>query len=170
MNRSLGQILISENMLSPEQVDQVVDYKTTHRCHFGDACIQLGYLNEEDVLIALGIQLYIPMVDLKHINTSDEALEIIKKDQAKEMKIMPLFVLGDTLTVATSDPMNIGLIDRLKRMSRKEIQTVLASEKMIQDAHANNYATGSAFMGGLSEKAIAGEEQDSEENLSLIHI
>ena len=70
MNRSLGQILISENMLSPEQVDQVVDYKTTHRCHFGDACIQLGYLNEEDVLIALGIQLYIPMVDLKHINTS----------------------------------------------------------------------------------------------------
>ena len=167
MNRSLGQILISENMLSPEQVDQVVDYKTTHRCHFGDACIQLGYLNEEDVLIALGIQLYIPMVDLKHINTSDEALEIIKKDQAKEMKIMPLFVLGDTLTVATSDPMNIGLIDRLKRMSRKEIQTVLASEKMIQDAHANNYATGSAFMGGLSEKAIAGEEQDSEENIKI---
>ena len=167
MNRSLGQILISENMLSSEQVDEVVDYKTTHRCHFGDACIQLGYLNEEDVLIALGIQLYIPMVDLKHINTSDEALEIIKKDQAKEMKIMPLFVLGDTLTVATSDPMNIGLIYRLKRMSRKEIQTVLASEKMIQDAHANNYATGSAFMGGLSEKAIAGEEQDSEENIKI---
>ena len=167
MNRSLGQILISENMLNPEQVDEVVDYKTANRCHFGDACIQLGFLNEEEVLMALGIQLYIPMVDLKHLTASDEALDIIKKDQAKEMKIMPLFVLGDTLTVATSDPMNIGLIDRIKRMSRKEVQTVLASEKNIQEAYANNYATGSAFMGGLSDKAIEGEEQDSEENIKM---
>tara|TARA_Y100000590_G_scaffold367066_2_gene426837 strand:+ start:506 stop:2137 length:1632 start_codon:yes stop_codon:yes gene_type:complete len=167
MNRSLGQILISENMLSPQQVDEVVDYKTTHRCHFGDACIQLGFLNEEEVLTALGIQLYIPMVDLNHLNVSDEALEMIKKDQAKEMKIMPLFIIGDTFTVATSDPMDIGLIDRLKKMSRKEIQTVLASERMIQEAHENNFSTGSAFMGGLSEKTIAGEEEDSEENIKI---
>ena len=46
MNRSLGQILIGENMLSPQQVDEVVDYKTTNRCHFGDACVQLGFLND----------------------------------------------------------------------------------------------------------------------------
>ena len=156
MNRSLGQILISENMLSPGQVEEVVDYKTTHRCHFGDACIQLGLLKEEEVLIALGIQLYIPVVDLKHITASDEALEIIKKDQAKDMKIMPLFVIGDTLTVATSDPMDIGLIDRLKKMSRKEIQVILSSAHMIQEAHSNNYSTGSAFMGDLSEKSEEG--------------
>ncbi|MED5427547.1 MAG: hypothetical protein VX586_06715, partial [Candidatus Neomarinimicrobiota bacterium] len=121
MNRSLGQILIGENMLSPQQVDEVVDYKTTNRCHFGDACVQLGFLNDDEVLTALGIQLYMPMVDLNYLNISEETLELINKEQAKEMKIMPLFVLGNTLTVATSDPMNIGLIDRLKKMSRKEV-------------------------------------------------
>ena len=167
MNRSLGQILIGENMLSPQQVDEVVDYKTTHRCHFGDACVQLGFLNDEEVLTALGIQLYIPMVDLNYLNISEETLELINKEQAKEMKIMPLFVLGNTLTVATSDPMNIGLTDRLKKMSRKEVQTVLASEKMIKESFANNYSTGSAFMGGISDETIAGEEQDSEENIKI---
>ena len=167
MNRSLGQILIGENMLSPQQVDEVVDYKTTHRCHFGDACVQLGFLNDEQVLTALGIQLYMPMVDLSYLNISVETLELINKEQAKEMKIMPLFVLGNTLTVATSDPMNIGLTDRLKKMSRKEVQTVLASEKMIQESFANNYSTGSAFMGGISDETIAGEEQDSEENIKI---
>ena len=167
MNRSLGQILIGENMLSPQQVDEVVDYKTTHRCHFGDACVQLGFLNDEQVLTALGIQLYMPMVDLSYLNISEETLELINKEQAKEMKIMPLFVLGDTLTVATSDPMNIGLTDRLKKMSRKEVQTVLASEKMIKESFANNYSTGSAFMGGISDETIAGEEQDSEENIKI---
>jgi len=167
MNRSLGQILIGENMLSPQQVDEVVDYKTTHRCHFGDACVQLGFLNDEEVLTALGIQLYMPMVDLNYLNISEETLELINKEQAKEMKIMPLFVLGNTLTVATSDPMNIGLTDRLKKMSRKEVQTVLASEKMIKESFANNYSTGSAFMGGISDETIAGEEQDSEENIKI---
>ena len=167
MNRSLGQILIGENMLSPQQVDEVVDYKTTNRCHFGDACVQLGFLNDEQVLTALGIQLYMPMVDLSYLNISEETLELINKEQAKEMKIMPLFVLGNTLTVATSDPMNIGLFDRLKKMSRKEVQTVLASEKMIQESFANNYSTGSAFMGGISDEAITGEEQDSEENIKI---
>ena len=154
-------------MLSPEQVDEVVDYKTTHRCHFGDACIQLGLLKEEEVLIALGIQLYVPVVNLKHITASDEALEIIKKEQAKEMKIMPLFVIGDTLTVATSDPMDIGLIDRLKKMSRKEVQVVLASEQMIEEAHSSNYSTGSAFMGDLSEQSEEDGEEDSEENINI---
>ena len=107
------------------------------------------------------------MVDLSYLNISEETLELINKEQAKEMKIMPLFVLGNTLTVATSDPMNIGLTDRLKKMSRKEVQTVLASEKMLPEAFANNYSTGSAYMGGISDDTIAGEEQDREENIKI---
>ena len=129
MNRSLGQILVNESMLTQEQVDEVINFKTEHRCHFGDACIQLGFLNEDDVLSALAIQLYMPKVDLNYFTCSDEALEIINKDQATEMKVIPLFLIGNTLTIATSSPMDIGLIDRLKKISRKEIQVVIASEK-----------------------------------------
>ena len=67
MNRSIGQILVNESMLTQEQVNEVINFKTENRCHFGDACIQLGFLNKEDVLSALAIQLYIPMVDLNYL-------------------------------------------------------------------------------------------------------
>jgi len=167
MNRSLGQILVNESMLTQEQVDEVINFKTEHRCHFGDACIQLGFLNEDDVLSALAIQLYMPKVDLNYFTCSDEALEIINKDQATEMKIIPLFLIGNTLTIATSSPMDIGLIDRLKKISRKEIQVVIASEKKIFEAQQNHYSSGSAFMGSLTEPSESDGEEDSEENIKI---
>ena len=167
MNRSLGQILINESMLTQEQVDEVINFKTEHRCHFGDACIQLGFLNEDDVLSALAIQLYMPKVDLNYFTCSDEALEIINKDQATEMKIIPLFLIGNTMTIATSSPMDIGLIDRLKKISRKEIQVVIASEKKIFEAQQNHYSSGSAFMGSLTEPSESDGEEDSEENIKI---
>ena len=167
MNRSLGQILINESMLTQEQVDEVINFKTEHRCHFGDACIQLGFLNEDDVLSALAIQLYMPKVDLNYFTCSDEALEIINKDQATEMKIIPLFLIGNTMTIATSSPMDIGLIDRLKKISRKEIQVVIASEKKIFEAQQNHYSSGSAFMGSITEPSESDGEEDSEENIKI---
>ena len=167
MNRSLGQILVNESMLTQEQVDEVINFKTEHRCHFGDACIQLGFLNEDDVLSALAIQLYMPKVDLNYFTCSDEALEIINKDQATEMKIIPLFLIGNTMTIATSSPMDIGLIDRLKKISRKEIQVVIASEKKIFEAQQNHYSSGSAFMGSLTEPSESDGEEDSEENIKI---
>ena len=167
MNRSLGQILVNESMLTQEQVDEVINFKTEHRCHFGDACIQLGFLNEDDVLSALAIQLYMPKVDLNYFTCSDEALEIINKDQATEMKVIPLFLIGNTLTIATSSPMDIGLIDRLKKISRKEIQVVIASEKKIFEAQQNHYSSGSAFMGSITEPSESDGEEDSEENIKI---
>ena len=167
MNRSLGQILVNESMLTQEQVDEVINFKTEHRCHFGDACIQLGFLNEDDVLSALAIQLYMPKVDLNYFTCSDEALEIINKDQATEMKVIHLFLIGNTLTIATSSPMDIGLIDRLKKISRKEIQVVIASEKKIFEAQQNHYSSGSAFMGSLTEPSESDGEEDSEENIKI---
>ena len=167
MNRSLGQILVNESMLTQEQVDEVINFKTEHRCHFGDACIQLGFLNEDDVLSALAIQLYMPKVDLNYFTCSDEALEIINKDQATEMKVIPLFLIGNTLTIATSSPMDIGLIDRLKKISRKEIQVVIASEKKIFEAQQNHYSSGSAFMGSITEPSESEGEEDSEENIKI---
>ena len=44
MNRSLGQIMVNENLLTNEQVDEAINFKNENRCHFGAACVELGYL------------------------------------------------------------------------------------------------------------------------------
>ena len=36
MNRSLGQIMLAENLLTNEQIDEAVNFKNENRCHFGE--------------------------------------------------------------------------------------------------------------------------------------
>ena len=43
MNRSLGQIMITENLLTAEQVEEAVNFKNENRCHFGAACVAVSY-------------------------------------------------------------------------------------------------------------------------------
>ena len=66
MNRNFGQLLISENYLTEEQVDEVVAYKKENLTRFGDACIKLGHLNEDQLMDVLGLQLHLPRVDLEN--------------------------------------------------------------------------------------------------------
>jgi len=53
MNRSLGQIMVAENLLTNEQVDEAINFKNENRCHFGAACIELGFLSERQVMEVL---------------------------------------------------------------------------------------------------------------------
>ena len=104
MNRSLGQIMVSENLLTNEQVDEAINFKNENRCHFGAACIELGFLTERQVMEVLGIQLYMPVIRISNFNIDSDALEFIPKDRARRLKVIPLFVIEDTLTVATAEP------------------------------------------------------------------
>ena len=56
MNRRLGQIMVAENLLTNEQIDEVINFKNENRCHFGAACVELGFLTERQVMEVLGIQ------------------------------------------------------------------------------------------------------------------
>ena len=131
MNRSLGQIMITENLLTPEQVEEAVTFKNENRCHFGAACIELGFLSERQVMEVLGIQLYMPVIRMSNFNIDSEALEFIPKDRARRLKVIPLFVIEDTLTVATAEPLNITAVDEIRKMTNKRIQMVLQRRKIL---------------------------------------
>ena len=68
MNRSLGQIMLAENLLTNEQIDEAINFKNENRCHFGTACVELGYLTERQVMEVLGIQLYMPVIRISNFN------------------------------------------------------------------------------------------------------
>jgi len=169
MNRSLGQIMITENLLTPEQVDEAVEFKNENRCHFGAACVELGFLTDRQVMEALGIQLYMPVIRMSNFNIDSEALEFIPKDRARRLKVIPLFVIEDTLTVATAEPLNITAVDEIRKMTNKRIQMVLAKEKNIELAIDRSYASTSGYSdeGGYGDEAAVEEAVSDEENIQV---
>mgnify|MGYP003323971781 CR=1 FL=1 len=169
MNRSLGQIMITENLLTPEQVEEAVTFKNENRCHFGAACIELGFLSERQVMEVLGIQLYMPVIRMSNFNIDSEALEFIPKDRARRLKVIPLFVIEDTLTVATAEPLNITAVDEIRKMTNKRIQMVLAKEKNIELAIDRSYVSTSGYSdeAGYGDEAAVEEAVSDEENIQV---
>lgn len=168
MNRSIGQILVGENLLTDEQVETALEFKEENKCFLGAACIQLGFLETHQILEALAIQLYLPMVNLSHMNIDLDVLDYIPQERARELKVMPLFEIGDQLTIAVSDPQNIQVVDTVRKMTDKMIQLTLATEESIIWAIDGNYSSGAAFgKEDFQEGADAIEEASSEENIQI---
>ena len=161
--------MVNENLLTNEQVDEAINFKNENRCHFGAACIELGFLTERQVMEVLGIQLYMPVIRISNFNIDSEALEFIPKDRARRLKVIPLFVIEDTLTVATAEPLNITAVDEIRKMSNKRIQMVLAKEKNIELAIDRSYVSTSGYSDedGYGDEAMVEEAVSDEENIQV---
>ena len=55
-NRPIGAILVGSGRLSPENADKILSLQKQHGKRFGDAAIELGLLDENDVRFALASQ------------------------------------------------------------------------------------------------------------------
>jgi len=130
--KQLGQLLIESGLISETQVSEVLTYQREHNLVFGKAVVSMGLVQESDLLKILGDHLGLPSLDITKYSIQDEALAAVSEDYARKNSIIPLFVIEETLTIATADPLNIDVIDELARDTGKEIMLVLSIEMDIE--------------------------------------
>jgi len=163
MNRTLGQVLVSENYLSPDQINEVLTYKEENRARFGDSCIKLGFIDEQQLMDVLGIQLHLPRVDLDNFEMESDALDLIDKNIARKFNVVPLYAFDDEITVATADPLNVAAVDTLSRKTGRKIQLALATASQISQ-YVENFS--SVFSGSDSTD----EDEELEEEVTADNI
>ena len=140
MNQTLGQVLVSENYLSPDQINEVLKYKDENRARFGDACIKLGFIDEEQLMDVLGKQLHLPRVELDNFEVESDALDLIDKDMARSYNVVPLYTFDDEITVATAEPLNVTAVDAVNRITGRKVQLALATGSQISQC-VENYSS-----------------------------
>lgn len=140
---ALGQILLQKKLITQEQLDLALKKQEETGKLLGVILLELGIINEETVLLPLvADQVGSRYIDLKTIEIAQETLKKLPSKFASHYKIIPLAYKDGTLTIATSDPMNIHLLDEVSVVSGCSIQTVLASEKEILEAIRKYYGVG----------------------------
>jgi len=83
--KKIGEILISEGVISPSQLEETVNIQKREGGKLGEILIRLNYLSEEQLVIALGKQLGIPYVTSSEIlkpQTEQNLEELIPYDFA----------------------------------------------------------------------------------------
>ncbi len=130
--KQLGQLLLESGLINEIQLNEALTYQREHGLVLGRAVVSMGLVAESDLLKVLGDHLGLASLDISKYSIQDEALMVVKEDFARKYSIIPLFLIENTLTIATADPLNIEVIDELSRTSGLEIMLVLSSELEIE--------------------------------------
>ncbi|HEU5236888.1 MAG TPA: type IV-A pilus assembly ATPase PilB [Pyrinomonadaceae bacterium] len=141
MSAKLGEILVRENLISPQHLRQALDYQREHGGRLGYNLVKLGLVSDDTITAVLSRQYGIPSVNLELFNIDDSVLRLIPQEVAQKYSVLPLSRVGATLTLAMVDPTNVFAMDDIKFMTGLNVEPVVVAEASIQTAIARYYST-----------------------------
>jgi len=135
----LGELLIRENLITPEQLRQGLDHQATHGGRLGKALVTLGFIAEDDLTMVVAQQYGLPAANLAELDIDPSAVELIPMETALRHLVLPVSRFGASLTVAMADPTNVFALDDMKFRTGFNIEPVVASEGAIVEAIKRSY-------------------------------
>ena len=162
----LGELLLEKGLITEEQLRQALGEQKVTGEELGKILVKLGYLDQKDLLEVLAEQLEIPYISLDHYDLDEETLHLIPGNLALQYLALPLFVIGDVLTLAMANPQDVSVIDTIRRLTGKQIEPAIAAEKELRQAIENCYGMSVSMTESLDE-VIQTLEAESEEEEAL---
>jgi type IV pilus assembly protein PilB len=157
MSAKLGEILVRENLLTPEQLREALDYQRTHGGRLGYNLVKLGLVSDDMVTAVLSRQYGVPSVNLDMFDVDAAVIRLIPREVAEKYSVLPLSRVGATLTLAMVDPTNVFAMDDIKFMTGLNIEPVVVSEAGVQEAIERYYGgTREIELASAVEVALAG--------------
>jgi type IV pilus assembly protein PilB len=168
----IGEILVKEGMLSEEQLEKAILTQKREGGRIGDILIKMGYVKEVDVIRTVSKQLNIPFASETNTQiltpAQDETLEkLIPREFAIKNLVLPLSRNLNSLTCAMFDPLDVMLMDNLRKLTRCDINPVLATRSDILKAIEIFYGKGNMFKDAVRD-SYGVSEIVPEENLDEI--
>jgi len=155
----LSEILIKRGIISEEKLNQALQVQKEKGGSLGEILVSQGAINQRDLLAILSQELGIPPISLSKYKIDPEISKFIPKKIAVNYQIMPVSRMGNVLTVAMSDPMNVFALDDIKNVTGMEISPIITTADDVKAAIEQNYG---------SAATIAIEDLVKETNIELI--
>ncbi|MCX5713795.1 MAG: ATPase, T2SS/T4P/T4SS family [Candidatus Omnitrophica bacterium] len=130
----LTDILINNKLLTPEQLAQALEVQKQKGGKLSDIIIDAKFIKQEDLILALSQGLGLPLIDLKRLKIDSEITRLISSDIARHYQIIPISKMGDTITLAMADPLNIFAIDHVASLTGYKINPIISSLQDINQA------------------------------------
>ncbi|HEX8293596.1 MAG TPA: hypothetical protein VF570_17670, partial [Pyrinomonadaceae bacterium] len=157
MSAKLGEILVRENLLTPHQLREALEFQREHGGRLGFNLVKMGLVSDDMITAVLSRQYGVPSVNLELFDVDESVIRLIPRDVADKYSVLPLSRVGATLTLAMVDPTNVFAMDDIKFMTGLNIEPVVVSEASVQEAISRYYS-------GSREIELARDFDESESN------
>jgi len=168
----IGELLLKEKRISPEQLQEALNYQRQNGGKLGFNLIKLGYVKDDEITALLSKQYGVPSIALGSFDVDPAVVKLVPAETAQKYQIIPLSRSGATLTIAMTDPTNVFAMDDIKFMTGYNVEPVVASETAVIEAIQKYYnkaasqANGNApANGGASALEVASKALEEMPNL-----
>ena len=140
----LGELLVHRGIITPAQLDEALAEQTTTAKFLGTILVAKGWASEEEVARALSEQLGLAYVDLVSHPVEPGVLDLVPEALCRSHQAVPLFTMGDTLTVAMANPLDTAATAALQQASQRHIRPVFAAPSAIRRVLDAGYSAATA--------------------------
>ena len=162
MNPRLLELLVKEGLLSADQAQKATADQRRTGERLASVLTRLGLLKEDDLLDFLSRKYGIPIINLGRVEVEPEILKLVRREIIQKYRVFPVRKVGNTLTLALSDPTVVLAIDDVQFATGLHVIPVLAGESAIRQAIERSYDTGVDDLKKLIDQETAGAEANLE--------
>lgn len=159
----LADVLLRQGLINQQDLKKAQEYQGEKGGTLSEVLVRLKFVKEEQVVIGLAEQLGIPHMKLSHYILDPKVMKMIPARVVRKEKAIPLSRSGNTLTIATADPLNVLMIDNLRAITGCNIQAIVATPSEINQVIGDYYST--MATGSLAELI---EESGSEDTVEVV--
>lgn len=105
----------------------------------GDLLVKLGLVKEEAIAQALTAQYGFPYLPLGNYDIDHNIANIIPYNVARQYCLIPIDKMGNNLTVAMSNPLNLVAIEDVEVVSNCSVQVFVSTTSDIKKAIEKHY-------------------------------
>jgi len=168
LKENIIEILVESKRLTQEHLEKALEIQRERQIPLRTVLIEQGIISEEELLSLLSEQLYIPTLHLTRYKFDPEIIKLIPERMARQYKVIPLSLMGSTLAVAISDPLNIFALDDLRTLTGFKIDTVLSPEEEIIRVIDTQYRLGPQDMQEILEEVSSAQAGLGKEDIELL--
>lgn len=126
--KRLGEILTDAGVISDEQLSKALALGREQEKRLGEVLIDNKIITERQLIEVLKYQLGVDFIDLSKVDIPVQMAQLLPKNIARKHEIVPVRVVGDTIYVAMSDPLNFMGIEEVKSATKKRVIPMIATK------------------------------------------
>lgn len=142
LKERLQEILLRDKLISAADLERALEEQKKTGEVLNKILVKLHLVDEDTLAQVLSEGLGYPPINISRLQIDPDVIKIISRDIALQYQIMPVAVMGDHLTLAMADPLNIFAIDNIKALTGYTINPIIGRIKDIEKTIQKYYAQG----------------------------
>ncbi|MGH7771297.1 MAG: type IV-A pilus assembly ATPase PilB [Candidatus Binatia bacterium] len=132
MEPRIGELLVRGKVITREQLNDALEKEKTNGSNLVQELVRLGFTTEDELTQFLAGQFGIEKVELDNAEIEDSVFSLVPTHLVQKHQMIPLKLLGSTLTVAMADPTDLMAVNEVKFITGYGVKVVLASGSEIK--------------------------------------